>query len=402
MNPFRNTPPEVLEQENENFDEEHHSDPVQPDLTKGTQVPNANPNADKSTKPVKSGNFKNLYQQGTEMYMKMFFVDGHPEHSSVIHDRKIVLGSFADDQYETFTKNISLTHNLLNNGSALFCTVFSQNPIKGSFASVVSEPDGKNHFHECLPLVVYKLQKKFIEKQNLITGEYEKPDLSVQAATESADLEIISFWKPNVTLSLVDEFKVYNPNQLPPQLKQHFRFYKDGRSYFPITYYNEFWLLSENLMPINDTLDSLPLTISLEPLSEMKFLLYEQFSQSMEMQRSFGSSDKDIDDVKMMLIETNPILLGVTIVVTLLHTVFDVLAFKNDISYWKNKKSMVGMSVRSIFMNTFSQIIVFLYLLDNDTSFMILISVGVGIFIEFWKITKAVNVKFDNSKAIPW
>ena len=49
------------------------------------------------------------------------------------------------------------------------------------------------------------------------------------------------------------------------------------------------------------------------------------------MQRSFGSSDKDIDDVKMMLIETNPILLGVTIVVTLLHTVFDVLAFKNGL-----------------------------------------------------------------------
>ena len=59
------------------------------------------------------------------------------------------------------------------------------------------------------------------------------------------------------------------------------------------------------------------------------------------------------------------------------------------------------MSVRSIFMNTFSQFIVFLYLFDNDTSFMILVSVAVGIAIEMWKITKAVNVSIDRSGSFP-
>lgn len=28
-------------------------------------------------------------------------------------------------------------------------------------------------------MIVYKLQKKFIEKQNLITGELEKPDVNI-------------------------------------------------------------------------------------------------------------------------------------------------------------------------------------------------------------------------------
>ena len=36
-----------------------------------------------------------------------------------------------------------------------------------------------------------------------------------------------------------------------------------------------------------------------------------------------------------MLMDTNPWLLGLTMVVTLLHTVFDILAFKNDIQFWK-------------------------------------------------------------------
>ena len=56
---------------------------------------------------------------------------------------------------------------------------------------------------------------------------------------------------------------------------------------------------------------------------------YEQFHTSLEMQKQFGSTDKDIDDLKLMLFETNPYLLGLTVAVTLLHTVFDVLAFKN-------------------------------------------------------------------------
>ena len=53
---------------------------------------------------------------------------------------------------------------------------------------------------------------------------------------------------------------------------------------------------------------------------------------------------------------------------------------------------MKGLSIKSIFWSVFSQIIIFFYLLDNDTSFLILLSSGIGILIESWKITKAVNV----------
>lgn len=42
-----------------------------------------------------------------------------------------------------------------------------------------------------------------------------------------------------------------------------------------------------------------------------------------------------------MLAETNPIVLAITMVVSLLHSVFNFLAFKNDISFWKDKKRSV-------------------------------------------------------------
>ncbi len=39
----------------------------------------------------------------------------------------------------------------------------------------------------------------------------------------------------------------------------------------------------------------------------------------------------DLDEMKRMWIETDKILLTVTMIVSLLHSVFEILAFKNDI-----------------------------------------------------------------------
>jgi len=49
--------------------------------------------------------------------------------------------------------------------------------------------------------------------------------------------------------------------------------------------------------------------------------------------------------------------------------------------------------VKSIVLNTVMQFIVFLYLLDNETSWMILLSVGIGLLIEIWKLRKAVDME---------
>lgn len=105
--------------------------------------------------------------------------------------------------------------------------------------------------------------------------------------------------------------------------------------------------------------------------------------------------------LRNMLLETNPYLLVVTAIVSLLHTVFDILAFKNDISFFKNKKSMEGLSLRSMIVNAGFSCIILLYLADNDTSFMVLMSNGVGLAIDVWKISKAITLKFEGGK-IEW
>lgn len=75
------------------------------------------------------------------------------------------------------------------------------------------------------------------------------------------------------------------------------------------------------------------------------------------LQKEFGASnDGDADELKRVLLEGNPYFLAITFVVSLLHSVFDVLAFKNDIGFWRNKKSVEGLSVRTVVINCFCQV----------------------------------------------
>jgi hypothetical protein len=66
-----------------------------------------------------------------------------------------------------------------------------------------------------------------------------------------------------------------------------------------------------------------------------------------------------------------------------------------DIAHWKDIKEMTGVSVRTILLNIFFQLVIFLYLMDNsqETSWLILIGQCVGLGIEVWKIKKAVDIK---------
>jgi hypothetical protein len=61
---------------------------------------------------------------------------------------------------------------------------------------------------------------------------------------------------------------------------------------------------------------------------------------------------------------------------------------------------MEGLSAKSVVVNFISQFIIFLYLLDNDTSWMILASSGVGCCIEFWKIGKAMHIEVSDYACI--
>jgi Cleft lip and palate transmembrane protein 1 (CLPTM1) len=246
--------------------------------------------------------------------------------------------------------------------------------------------------HKDSPIYVKKLltrympRKKVVVKKRLVKDSANTNEPEVDKISFDPK-EIISYWWNNVTINLV-QMQDPIPISSPPQMIKSLNILENG-SYLPILSQNDFWMLSENLQPINHTCTGLTINLSWEPMAFWKFQMYSQFDESFKMQTEVMGADKsESDTVKRMFLDTNPYLLGITVLVSLLHSVFDFLAFKNDISFWKDKKNMEGMSLRTIILNIVFQTITLLYLLDNDTSYMILVSSGIGILIEAWKINK--------------
>uniref|UniRef100_A0A7S0ITG2 Cleft lip and palate transmembrane 1 n=1 Tax=Calcidiscus leptoporus TaxID=127549 RepID=A0A7S0ITG2_9EUKA len=241
------------------------------------------------------------------------------------------------------------------------------------------------------PLIKLTKRKRRKATKHLLSGEF-KDNLTVADATELNELadELEPYWKGSLSLHLVEDFTVFPAKSIPPQVRQSMTIDRATGKYMPVIFCSEMWSLKEQHVPINESTPTLPLSLSWSPISLMRWQLTAQMQASLEMQASLHGDDA-MDEVRRMLGETSPWLLALTAFVSILHSLFDFLAFKNDISFWKNNKSMKGLSLGSMLLNFFFQTVIFLYLLDSETSYMILVSNGVGLAIEVWKVRKAVK-----------
>lgn len=219
--------------------------------------------------------------------------------------------------------------------------------------------------------------------------------------------EIVSHWHPNLTINLVTDQTNWVRGSVPAPFDEYITFLPGGHTYLPVLFFNDYWNMMRDYQPLNKTVDVLELHLTFQPLSLFKWQLYA--AQSMKNKWTSGvfgdmlaseEQDEDQDSLKEALLDTSPLILGLTAAVSILHSVFEILAFKNDIQFWNNRKSLEGLSVRSVFFGVFQSVIVLLYVLDNDTNFMIRISCFIGLGIEVWKIQKVVNIHISRDSLV--
>ncbi|KAF8437184.1 cleft lip and palate transmembrane protein 1-domain-containing protein [Boletus edulis BED1] len=250
------------------------------------------------------------------------------------------------------------------------------------------------------PLTRYLPKAKIRKEKNLLSNS---DDAQEEEEVDEEDV-IVSHWHKNLTLALISDGTVIPFDKLPPVTFEHVHLVPGARDptgtkgfYKPIVFPNDFWLLRSHLTEINTTTPNVPLQITFQPMSYFKFQLFASMTHGFDeaIKQQGGGAGTELDEVKRMLLETNPWFLALTGIVGVLHTVFEMLAFKSDVSHWRQRKELVGVS---IIANVFVQTVILLYLIDNnaDTSWMILLGSGMGVVIEAWKarhITKAVDIR---------
>jgi len=271
----------------------------------------------------------------------------------------------------------------------------------GMFRDYPKPPGDAHLFFTSFPITVYKEKQRIQELISLLKANATEVERIKAQNLEiaKADKEIISYWRPNMTVEVIDKFVPMTHENVHPFLRtwmlpMHHDKVVDRLYFYPFVWHNSFWLLDADLVEINSTTTTLPLDLEYGATPHWKWQLFASMDNSLESQVTMGLSRAgESDDLKRILLEANPYYLGLTSVVSLFHSVFDALAFKNDIGFWKNNKSMEGLSARTVVVNCFCQGVIALYLLDNETSFVVLASAFIGTFIEFWKLTKVFKIR---------
>ncbi|PIO74055.1 cleft lip and palate transmembrane protein 1, partial [Teladorsagia circumcincta] len=134
-----------------------------------------------------------------------------------------------------------------------------------------------------------KFRKKYYKQTaNLITGKSDQSEDDLEKAAKMK-FEILNFWHPNLTISLVDDQTQWSKGSLPPPFDEAIKFDTDGGFYLPILYFNDYWNLASEYTPVNDTV------------------------KTRNKWSSMLGNDQEEDDqdaIKQALLETNPIVLG--------------------------------------------------------------------------------------------
>ncbi|KAK8814234.1 hypothetical protein WA158_008096 [Blastocystis sp. Blastoise] len=339
---------------------------------------------------VKGKVYKNALHANQLMKLQVYYSESDTQvdfsEENLLWSPEAVAYSSDSSNYREYNVTLPINDHLLNNGTAFAHIFFC--PIDIDIDPKSSNYDEHLIHHAIYGLTKYKLNLTEEAGINLLNAT------SYEIENSHHPKEVLDYWVPMVHMSIIPMMNPIKGGSIPPNMKM-MTLDEETSTYMPGLKINEIYLMNKYLIELNSTVTSLPIAFSFSVYSMIKGSFFQQIDTVLDMQKGMGmASDNDMDDIKSMFLETNIYLLLLTGVVSTLHSVFDFLAFKNDIQFWRSRNNMEGLSVRTIFMNCFVNLIVLLYLLNNETSFTIILSNFAGLLIELWKVTKAVNIRF--------
>lgn len=203
--------------------------------------------------------------------------------------------------------------------------------------------------------------------------------------------EVVGYWGSAFVGSLLTDWTEWPLGQVPMGLLSSIR--HDNKEYLPASTSLQMGRKWKDLIPLNATGGNVNfpeiLKLKIAPISLPRFLFYAIMEESIKTNMKMGVPEKDLDELRYLLTESPPELLLLTVLISFLHLMFDILAFKSEIGFWRKIKSVKGVSMQSLTLSTISQLIVALYLYDNDTTLLVLAPLSFSVLVSFWKVFKS-------------
>ena len=139
------------------------------------------------------------------------------------------------------------------------------------------------------------------------------------------------------------------------------------------------------------------LDIKINSLSPLLHSLNQQFAQGFQMVEPMLPGE-ELDEIRYFLSDERLYRFILTQIISYVHVWLDYMAFRDEIRFYRGKKSFSGVSASSVITRLACSIIIFLYLLDGGgTSWVVLLSMFASCAIEAWKVWKLLRPKLKGT-----
>lgn len=167
--------------------------------------------------------------------------------------------------------------------------------------------------------------------------------------------------------------------------------------YEPLVLIDDSSLMRRQQIPIarNTSKADPSIDIHLSPASPLYFTLKSLLGHLIDMASKFVG-ENEAEELKYWLSEEKMYSLLLAQVIGFVSITLEYLAFAGDWKFFTGRRNFVGISSTSIGLSVFKSLIIFLYLLDADTSYIVLIGVGKDVLWNGWKLIK-VCFSYDKS-----
>jgi len=252
------------------------------------------------------------------------------------------------------------------------------------------------------------MKGKFVLKQRMPSS----PDIIVAQTifdltrivqrNKNSKIPFFKYHRQPIVLRIVADHQLY-PVQHPfrgdgLQLALH-QFHPNGIIYHRPTFYVDDVALKHSsqiqLAPPEEQEKNprppITMSIQLSIISPLRHVGHRQLDVGFGVLESILNPN-EIDEIRHMISDEYMYRFILTQIISFIHIYLDYVAFRDEVGFYVGKKSMAGISFSSVLGRFICQLIIFLYLCDGgNTSWLILVSIGSGVAVEFWKVTKFIK-----------
>lgn len=163
-------------------------------------------------------------------------------------------------------------------------------------------------------------------------------------------------------------------------------------SYEPILFFDDLALLRRYEMEIsrNTSLPHPKMHLKFEPTSPIHFGFKRAMAAILDILQGFMKIS-EVEEIKYWMSDERLYRYFLTQIITWVHIALEYLAFRDDWSFFIGRKSFNGISSTSMIFAVGRSTIIFLYLLDADTSMIVLASIAKDVLWSIWKLNRIIK-----------